>query len=232
MGNVLECGARDGKVGHLIDFASKDDVIGVKSILSSVSVNEQNLEGKTALWVAASSGCMNVLAVLLEEGANPNIPDSSEGNTPLMEATARGLYEVVRVLLDKGAAVNTHNHRGYTALMFAALKGSLPLVELLISRGADCNARAEDGNTALLHAVQHPLLEMVKALVERGHADIVVRDKMGVTAIRKAAMMGHLNILEYLDQQEEKRSQEEKSKALEAADRSDIKSYLKRKLSK
>lgn len=57
--------------------------------------------GNTALTYACAGGFVDIVKVLLNEGAN--IEDHNEnGHTPLMEAASAGHVEVARVLLDHG----------------------------------------------------------------------------------------------------------------------------------
>lgn len=79
--------------------------------------------GNTALTYACAGGFLDVVKVLLKEGAN--IEDHNEnGHTPLMEAASAGHVEVARVLLEYGAGINTHsNEFKESALTLACYKG-------------------------------------------------------------------------------------------------------------
>lgn len=79
--------------------------------------------GNTALTYACAGGFIDVVKVLLKEGAN--IEDHNEnGHTPLMEAASAGHVEVARVLLEYGAGINTHsNEFKESALTLACYKG-------------------------------------------------------------------------------------------------------------
>lgn len=81
--------------------------------------------GNTALTYACAGGFVDIVKVLLNEGAN--IEDHNEnGHTPLMEAASAGHVEVARVLLDHGAGINTHsNEFKESALTLACYKGTL-----------------------------------------------------------------------------------------------------------
>lgn len=80
--------------------------------------------GNTALTYACAGGFIDIVKVLLNEGAN--IEDHNEnGHTPLMEAASAGHVEVARVLLDHGAGINTHsNEFKESALTLACYKGT------------------------------------------------------------------------------------------------------------
>ena len=135
-----------------------------------------DLKGATALWVAAFSanggafgfggtnaGSIEVLKVLLETGANPNLT-TADGTTPLMMAAGmgRGTFqpglkrgartqsaeEAVAILLDAGADVNAVNEADFSAIHGAAFRGLNEVLEILVKRGADINARDFRGRTA------------------------------------------------------------------------------------
>lgn len=93
--------------------------------LASLSVQSCRhlLPGNTALTYACAGGFVDVVKVLLKEGAN--IEDHNEnGHTPLMEAASAGHVEVARVLLEYGAGINTHsNEFKESALTLACYKG-------------------------------------------------------------------------------------------------------------
>lgn len=83
-----------------------------------------SLLGNTALTYACAGGFVDIVKVLLNEGAN--IEDHNEnGHTPLMEAASAGHVEVARILLDHGAGINTHsNEFKESALTLACYKGT------------------------------------------------------------------------------------------------------------
>ncbi|MDX8413469.1 MAG: ankyrin repeat domain-containing protein [Mariprofundales bacterium] len=71
--------------------------------------------GATALHVAAMTGRVDLIQVLLDAGMNVDVKDNA-GDTPLHYA-ARGLYpEAVRLLVAHGATVNRRNNHGKSPL--------------------------------------------------------------------------------------------------------------------
>ena len=148
---------------------------------------------------------MDVIARLLDRGADPNQPlktpllmrqhefgDGSlgEGATPLMRAAKAADAAVMKLMLEKGADPNRAMKNGTTALMVAAGRPSraaggaprtLEALTVLLDRGADVNAATPDGATALHQIVGRPD-EVIRFLVARG-AKLDAKDKFGRTPL-------------------------------------------------
>lgn len=62
-------------------------------------MHERNAEGRTALHMAAASGCVEAILTLSQSGALVNVVDS-QGYSPLHLASANGHAVAVRLLLD------------------------------------------------------------------------------------------------------------------------------------
>lgn len=125
-------------------------------------------DGFTPLTLAAFCGQMEALALLLENGADPNLAAANpSGVRPLHSAVAHrdreAAFLAAAALLDAGAAPNVFQQGGWTPLHSAALHGHLDLVELLLRHGADPAAESDDGQTPT---------DLAR---EKGHARVVER---------------------------------------------------------
>ena len=94
---------------------------------------------------------VEILALLLRAGANPN-----EKDTRGMPALIGEFMEVskAKALLDAGAELRTlrrndAEHKGWDALMYAAMRARWDLTMLYLERGCDPNYQAPDGSSAL-----------------------------------------------------------------------------------
>ncbi len=104
--------------------------------------NARDMYGASPLMYAASEGQSDVVRLLLESGADPNLTDEYFGWTALMYACFEGDLESTKLLLEAGALLElTSDPNGDTALMKSAFKGFDEVVDFLISAGADCNKR-------------------------------------------------------------------------------------------
>lgn len=84
-------------------------------ISHGVDVNSLSSEKQTALFIAAFLGNAEMVQLLLESEADPNINRGTDNRTALMAASGGGHTDIVIQLLKKGANVNSQ----VTCLQFA-----------------------------------------------------------------------------------------------------------------
>lgn len=128
---------------------------------------------------AAANGRIEIVKLLLEQGA-PIVRDTrSRLPTPLHRAISRGDAAMVELLLSSGSSPNTSVGRGgeaptsLPALHLAVEKKNLAIVKLLLSYKVDLNGRDSFAYTALHDAASTGQVEIVEALLQAG-ADVNV----------------------------------------------------------
>jgi ankyrin repeat protein len=112
------------------------------------------------LSVAASFGPPEMVALLLEMGANPNL-GGAHGMRPLFLAAREGHVQIVRLLLAGGAQVDALEAQTHsTALMIAARNGREEVVRALLEAGADPLIEDDAGLTArrIVDAREQPVI--------------------------------------------------------------------------
>ncbi|XP_055364209.1 ankyrin repeat and SAM domain-containing protein 6-like isoform X2 [Betta splendens] len=109
----------------------------VKEILEEdpAQVNSLNQEGASPLMMAAVSGQLEVVQLMVEKHADIDKQDAVHGWTALMQATYHGNKDIVKYLLSQGADVNLRAKNGYTAFDLVMLLNDpdTELVRLLAS---------------------------------------------------------------------------------------------------
>lgn len=143
----------------------------VKQLLAhenNANLDAVNGVGRTPLHRATIGGQIEIIKILLENGASINERDHC-GMTPLHHAV---LYQhdiaTIQLLLEKGADINIGDNYERTALHLAARKRYVGKAKLLLENGADIDARTMDGVTPLASAVASRSVEIAQMLVDRG----------------------------------------------------------------
>ena len=192
----------DSIVIELSNSVIDKNLLGIKEIIKKgVDVNHFDEVGNTALCSAAFGGNLEIVRVLLEAGADPNLtpepePDEDDSNPPLWFANSA---EVTKLLIDAGADINFQNSSGDTILIMTARRwGALKKMKVLLENGADINIKNNEGKTALMYAAKNKdNLDKVKLLIENG-ADINTKDNDDNTALSLAREVGNTKIAKLL----------------------------------
>ena len=148
------------------------------------SINAEK-NGLTPLQVAVKKGNSDIVALLLERGANVN---ATAGNvpTPLQVALQQkpnvDMY-VIGLLLENGADVNIVNEKCQTPLHLAVETDTPHVVALLLEKRPDANAKDSEGKTPLHRAILPDSNGVVVGLLLDGGANIHAEDKDGKTPL-------------------------------------------------
>jgi ankyrin repeat protein len=120
--------------------------------------------GSSALHIAAGSTNVDLVRMLADRGANPNLV-RKDGHTPFSVSVMAGNLDVVKEMLARGADLHARFNpadkipdpveaitlpRGnQTILHIAALGGSAPIIEYLYQKGAKLDRKNSMGETPL-----------------------------------------------------------------------------------
>ncbi|KAF5639684.1 ankyrin repeat-containing protein [Fusarium sp. NRRL 52700] len=136
--------------------------------------NDQDNEcGRTALLIAPfldpeKEGSDSLFNLLLEHGADPNVPCAKHGNTPISKAAEKGHVQAIEKLLEFTADPNIASKRGNTHLFRAAESGHALAVRKLLDSNADPNHWNDEGETALHRCSAMGHVSCIEELVTRG----------------------------------------------------------------
>ncbi len=198
--------------------ASKDEIIkklvkiaiytGQESV-TKLFFNQHNLDPNMVvddkennlLHLAVKFGHANIVQIILDQGADINIPNEA-GDSAIMIASSYGFANVVQRLLHMGAIPDLDNSNGETALMLAAQNGNADVVEILLNNkgegSVNCNLTNNDGNTSLILAVQKTgNIRVVEQLLVAG-ADPNLANDNGDTPLGLATQLGESTMVELL----------------------------------
>lgn len=194
----------------LLESASRGNHERIKKILAldlSVDINAKNKKGETALYMAARSGMIETVKVLIRKGADPDIQNKA-GHTPLLAALRTSstsseymfrISQVARFLIMKGTSLSFRDPYNRTYLMIASESGRESVITCLLSQpDIEIDGRDRQGLTALMFAVRSKKYETAKALVAAG-AKLYLRDNLGKTALHYAAISADITAM-LLDQ--------------------------------
>lgn len=203
-------------VKYLLDVCSAD--IEQKGLYEALE--DHHVHSASPIWVAAVTGNLEIVRMLIEHGANVNSL-SDTGSTPLRsvcflckdndglksndDEDELGLFEtvsesdiymdIVRILVENGADVLRPNFNGGTCLINSL--HNYELTQFMIDQGANINASDHQSKTALHYAVQYGRLEVTKLLLAYG-ADPMLRANFCDDALQLSCLGGHLEVFEHL----------------------------------
>eukprot|EP00834_Sanchytrium_tribonematis_P003044 NODE_108_length_18904_cov_0.654826.p2 type:complete len:616 gc:universal NODE_108_length_18904_cov_0.654826:7382-9229(+) len=169
-------------------------------------INSSDYDGRTPLHVTCTKGNLEVVKILLENGALVHLKDIF-GHTPLFYAIRYQHYKIVEALALTGAKlalpavvdVKTLNKKiikqqtemdivDYKVIQMvheSVIKNDLKFLKLIMENGAQINQGNVEGKTALHIAAALGKLEIVKYLLDE-NADHTLVDIYGETALQLA----------------------------------------------
>jgi hypothetical protein len=115
---------------QLWDATRRGDAAAVRAAIArGANVNAKWRYDQTPLFKAAERGDAEIVRILLEHKADPNLRDTFYGATPLTWALDKGHTEVVRALVDSGSK-GTED-----VLVAGARAGNTELVRMVLAKG-------------------------------------------------------------------------------------------------
>jgi ankyrin repeat protein len=107
----------------------RGNVAVAKFLIKNVKEIDGNSSMGTPLMAATVKGNKEIVQVLLENNANPNLTDAN-GTTALIYATIFKQYEIVEMLIKASATIDLKDIRGNSAVDYARISKDEKLTEL------------------------------------------------------------------------------------------------------
>ncbi|KAK1151855.1 B-cell lymphoma 3 protein [Acipenser oxyrinchus oxyrinchus] len=127
-----------------------------------LDLEARNYQGFTPLHIAVNNNGKDLLATLLNRGADIDAVDIKSGRSPLIHAVELNSLEMVNFLIEHGAHVNAQSYSGNTALHSASGRGLLDITRVLLKNGADSGIKNYHNDTALMVAKNKKVIDALR----------------------------------------------------------------------
>lgn len=174
-----------------------DEILEMFLDRKDIEINGQSRWGETALYQAIQRKHLSAAKMLLDAGADPNVP-TYENKTAISWAAAEGSEESIELLLKQPSIeLDTPDKSGQTPLMRSADAGHTKCTRMLLDKGAKVKHVDDEGRTALsLAAIKGH--KVVAKLLLKNKADVNAQDKRGNTPLALAAEKNHDAVVRFL----------------------------------
>uniref|UniRef100_A0A1I8H716 ANK_REP_REGION domain-containing protein n=2 Tax=Macrostomum lignano TaxID=282301 RepID=A0A1I8H716_9PLAT len=207
----VNCNSRD-KLGNTpLMLAAEKGFDKIIQLLNQkeCDVHLHNKEGKTALHFASLGNNTRSIQLLLIAGCNPMQTDNA-GATPLMlscqssKPEDKNSNEAFKMLCEFSAtdgrrSLFFYDNRMQTCVHYAAEVGQYRILEELHNLGLRMDEPNRDGETPLIIAAKGRYRKSVEFLITKCSASVSAVDNKGQSAVHKAALKGHLPVVQLLE---------------------------------
>lgn len=128
----------DGDVTWPLFIACEKGQTAMASLLIEFApemLNRQNNKGTTPLWIASCNKHIDIVSLLLTNGADPNICNF-KGDSPLVPACQKGADMIVLMLLDFEINLKLSNKNRDNVILICCRNGQSKILDILLN---ECN---------------------------------------------------------------------------------------------
>lgn len=133
---------------------------------ANIHIKDDDGNGRLPLHWAIQEGCIDVVKILIKNGADIDCRENGDGYTPLNIAVSEGYNELVSLLISSGADVNAKFYCNTTALHTACAWERTEIVALLLENNANPFVKDSEGKTPLDIAIEVDNKIIIKLLEE------------------------------------------------------------------
>lgn len=179
----------------LLEACLKQQIKNVRLLLNAgADPDMEDEDGATLLGIMASLGFLDVIKVLLENGADINTRSDVTGYTPLYVAVMRNNQRVVDYLVQKGADVSIRNKAGMNPFIAACWSEDVALVNILINYAAD--KEIEEG--LFFACTNNKTDKIIKILIQKNVNINVKYPPFSLTSLHFACLYGNVQMAQTL----------------------------------
>lgn len=153
-------------------------------------INQYDELGRTPLSMAVKILNIEMIDMLLDHDALPDIVDEDTGRTPLFFSVLQRAHIISQTLISYKATIDMSDFHCVTPLMLAASLGDLHHLKMFVDRNADVDARDENGWTPLHYAANANSKQCLYYLMKEG-ANRHLRDMKNRRALDIARFRNH-----------------------------------------
>lgn len=156
-------------MSDIVRAVRKNNINQVKELIQQgYDINKPDVNGDTALILAAYEGKTDVLKLLLEAGADVTVLDPGMKATALHAAAYAGRTESAKLLIEYKIDIDKQGpYNGYTALHDAIWQNNIETAKVIINAGANLNIQSNNGLTPLEMAKNLNRKEILKLIEEK-----------------------------------------------------------------
>uniref|UniRef100_A0A674AGC0 Transient receptor potential cation channel, subfamily A, member 1b n=1 Tax=Salmo trutta TaxID=8032 RepID=A0A674AGC0_SALTR len=164
-------------------------------IHKGAKIDQQQVDGSTALHLACSQGATEAVKLILSSyirlDSIINLPDGA-CQTPLHRATIFDHTELAEYLISKGADIDYIDCKGLSPLLLATNCGAWRTVALLLSKGANVNIKDKSGCNFLHLTILQPkgLKNLSRDILQVQDDLLSNEDHKGCTPLHYACRLG------------------------------------------
>ena len=142
-------------------------------IARGANVNYVQFFGRTPLWASVVNGSIDMVRILIENGADVNYKGRADFGDSMFapRASLRDDTAILQLLLSMSVDINaeyTWDGSTVTLIHEAAYLGAVPAIEILLHHGAKIDAVASTDGTALMIALSERRLAVARFLLAKG----------------------------------------------------------------
>lgn len=146
----------------------------IMKYMDKSTINKVNNKGTSALWIASCNKHVDIVMMLLQNNADPNI-SNYKGDCPLIPCCQKGSETIANILLDFGANIEVFNKNGDNPVLIACRTGQHKILELFLKKlGSDKSKEMLekcaliDGFNPLLASTELDRIECIKMCIKYG----------------------------------------------------------------